>query len=48
MCVWVRREEDGWGQDGWIASLTQWTWIWPYSDKPGALQSMGHKESDMT
>ena len=23
-----KREENGRGWDGWIASLTQWTWIW--------------------
>ena len=33
--------------DGWMASLTQWTWVWASSgrwwrtDKPGKLQSMG-------
>ena len=46
----------GWGQeekrgnrgwDGWIASSTQWTWVWANSrrqwrtGKPGMLQSMG-------
>ena len=45
------------GQDGWMASLTQWTWIWASSNgdgrwwrtrKPGMLQSMVCKESDMT
>ena len=35
----------GWG--GWMASLTQWTWVWPNSGrewrtgKPGVLQSIG-------
>ena len=35
------------GWDGWMASLTQWTWIWANSGrwwrpgKPGVLQSMG-------
>ena len=35
------------GWDGWIASLTQWTWVWANSrrwwrtEKPGVLQSMG-------
>ena len=34
-------------RDGWIASLTQWTWVWADSrkwwrtGKPGVLQSMG-------
>ena len=35
------------GQDGWMASLTQWTWLWANSrrrwgtGKPGMLQFMG-------
>ena len=35
------------GWDGWMASLTQWTWVWANSErqwktgKPGVLQSMG-------
>ena len=35
------------GWDGWIVSLTQWTWVWSSSrrwwrtGKPSALQSMG-------
>ena len=42
-----REEEGDRGWDGWIASLTQWTWIWANSGrqwrirKPGMLQSMG-------
>jgi len=44
---------DGRGWDGWIASLTQWTWVWASSGsqwrtgKPGVLQSMG-SQRDMT
>ena len=40
-------EGDYRGQDGWIASLTQWTWIWACSGrwartgKPGMPQSVG-------
>ena len=40
--------------DGWMASLTLWTWVWAssrswwWTGKPGVLQSMGRKESDMT
>ena len=40
-----RRGNRGW--DGWMASLTQWTWVWANSrrwwraGKPGVLQSMG-------
>ena len=39
-------EEDGKGWDGWMASLTQGTWVWANSGrwwrtgKPGVLQSM--------
>ena len=39
-------EVDDRGQDGWMASLTQWTWVWVgfrrcwRTGKPGVLQSM--------
>ena len=42
------------GWDGWMTSLTQWTWVWAssrswwWTGKPGVLQSIGSKESDMT
>ena len=42
-------EGDDRGWDGWIASPTQWTWVWTNSGKwwrtgkPGMLQSMGLK-----
>ena len=35
------------GRDGWMASVTQWTWVWAHSrrwwrtGKPGVLQSVG-------
>ena len=35
-----------WGWDGWMASLTRWTWVWAssgswwWTGKPGVLQSM--------
>ena len=41
----LERNDRGW--DGWMASLTRWTWIWVssrswwWSVKPGVLQSMG-------
>ena len=41
------REGDDRGLDVWMASLTQWTWIWVSSrkwwrtEKPGVLQSTG-------
>ena len=40
--------------DGWMASPTQWTWVWVNSGswwwtrRPGTLQSMDSKESDTT
>ena len=40
-------EGDNRGLDGWMASLTQWTWVWAssgswwWTGKPGMLQSMG-------
>ena len=40
-----RRSDRGW--DGWMASLTLWTWVWAssgswwWTGKPGVLQSMG-------
>ena len=42
-----RRRGDDRGWDGWMASPTQWTWVWAYcgrwwwTEKPGVLQSMG-------
>ena len=41
------REGDNRGWDGWMASLTQWTWIWAssgswwWTGRPSMLQSMG-------
>ena len=45
--------EDG-GWDGWIASLTWWTWVWGgsrswwWTGRPGVLQSMGSQRMDTT
>ena len=42
------------GWDGWMASLTQWTWVWVssgscwWTGRPCVLQSMRSKETDMT
>ena len=39
------RDDQGW--DSWMASLTQWTWVWVnsgswwWTGRPGVLQSMG-------
>ena len=47
-------EGDDRGWDGWIASLTRWTWVWVnsgswwWTGRPGMLRFMGHKESDTT
>ena len=49
-----KREEDDRGWDAWIASPTQWTWVWASSEswwwtgKPGMLQSMGSQESELS
>ena len=43
----LKGEGDNRGWDGWMASLTQWTWIWVnsrswwWTGRPGVLQSMG-------
>ena len=43
----VGEEGDDRGWDGWMASLTQWTWVWVnswswwWTGKPGMLQSTG-------
>ena len=40
-------EGDDRGWDGWMASLTQWTWVWVnskswwWTGRPGVLKSMG-------
>ena len=50
----VGGEGDDRGWDGWMASLTQWTWIWASSGSwwwTGGLVCCGpwgHKESEMT
>ena len=41
------------GWDGWMASLTQWTWVWANSEimkdrEAWRCSSRGHKESDTT
>ena len=48
------RRRRGWQRwDGWMASLTQWTWVWVnsgswwWTGRPGVLQSTG-SQSDMT
>ena len=43
-----RRDDRGW--DGWMASLTRWTWVWVsswsfwWTGKPGMLQPMGSQK----
>ena len=47
-------EGDDRGWDGWMASPTQWTWVWAssrswwWTGKPGMLQSMGFQRVDNT
>ena len=47
-----RRGHRGW--DGWMASPTQWTWVWAnsgswwWTGKPGCCSPWGCKELDMT
>ena len=47
-------EGDDRGWDAWMASPTQWTWVWVNSSswwwtgRPGVLWSWGREESDMT
>ena len=47
-------EGDNRGWDGWMASLTQWTWVWVnsrsswWTGRPGVLQSMGLQRLDTT
>ena len=49
-----RRRGDDRGWFSWMASLTQWTWVWAssgswwWTGKPGMLQSMGLKELGIT
>ena len=52
---WERLKAGGEGDDrgwnGWMASLTQWTWVWEnsgswwWTGRPGVLQSMGVTKS---
>ena len=45
VCEWVLCDDRGW--DGWMASPTQWTWVWVnsgswwWTGRPGVLQFMG-------
>ena len=45
--LWAGGEEDDRGWNGWMASPTQWTWVWTsfrswwWTGMPGMLQSMG-------
>ena len=45
--MWAGGEGDDRGWDGWMASLTRWTWIWVNSEswwwtgRPGVLRFMG-------
>ena len=47
-------EGDNRGWNGWMASLTQWTWVWvnsgswQWTGRPGVLQSMGSQSFGQT
>ena len=47
----AREEGDDGGWDGWVASPTEWIWVWEssrhlwWTRKAGVLQSMGSQES---
>ena len=47
----LEREGDDRGWDGWMASPTQWTWVWVnsgsqwWTGKPGVLQTMGSQRT---
>ena len=47
-------EGDDRGWDGWILSVTRWTWVWAgsgtwwWTGRPGVLQSMGSQRVDTT
>ena len=47
----VGGEGDDRGWDGWMASPTQWTWVWVnsrswwWTERPGLLQSMGSQRA---
>ena len=49
-----RKRRCGRGWDGWMTSLTQWTWVWAssrswwWTGKPACCSPWGHKESDTT
>ena len=49
-----KRRWDDRGWKGWMASSTQWTWVWVdsgswwWTGRPGVLRFMGSKESDTT
>ena len=51
---WRQEEKGTTGWDGWMASLTQWTWVWVNSGswwrtgRPAMCSPWGLKESDTT
>ena len=52
--IGARGEGDDRGWDGWMASPTQWAWVWVnsgswwWTGRPGVLRFMGSQKSDMT
>ena len=51
---WGQEEKEMTGWDGWMASLTRWTWVWAssgsrwWTGKSGVCNSWDRKESDTT
>ena len=51
---WRREEKGTTGWDGWVASLTRWTWVWAgsrswwWTESLACCSPWSHKESDMT
>ena len=47
---WGQEEKGMTGWDGWMASLTRWTWVlvnsrsWRWTGRPGMLQSIGSQK----
>ena len=50
----IEGEGDDRGRDGWMVSLTQWTWVWAgfgrwwWTGRPGVLQSLGSQRDPVT
>ena len=51
---WLTEKDPERGWDGWMVSLSQWTWVWVnsaswwWTGRPGVLQSWDHKHNWVT